>query len=106
MWWLMYKLHTCMKLRYNFDTTASIDPQINITFVPEQFESDGVVVTLEWIRQNSYLYNVSVAPLLELAYSDVTRITFNVSYNTYYNVSVDALPTCGLSTASILYYGK
>ena len=89
-----------------FDATASIDPQINITLLPEHFESDSAVVTLEWIRRNSYLYNVSVAPLLELAYSDITRITFNVSYNTYYNVSITALPPCGLSTAIIFYYGK
>ena len=78
----------CMKLR-NLklkisDTTVSIDPEINITLLSEQFESDGAVVTLEWVHQNSYLYNVSITPLLlELAYGDVTRITFCVSYNTH-----------------------
>ena len=78
----------CMKLR-NLklkisDTTVSIDPEINITLLSEQFESDGAVVTLEWVHQNSYLYNVSITPLLlESAHSDVTRITFCVSYNTH-----------------------
>ena len=89
----------------------SIDLEINITLLSEQFESDGVVVTLEWVHRNSYLYNVSVTPLLpELTYSNITslRITFNVSYNTHYSVNITALPPCGvkLSTAITIHYGK
>ena len=99
----------CIKLLKTSDTTMSIDPEINITLLLEQFESDGAVVTLEWVHRNSYWYNVSVTPLLlEIAYSDVTRITFNVSYNIHYSVNITALSPCGLklSTSIALHYGK
>jgi hypothetical protein len=87
------------------------DPQINITILPEQFESDGVVVTLEWTR-DSYLYNISgvPGPLLETGYGGFTRIAFNVSYNTHYSVNVTTAPLCGLklisNTAIMLHYGN
>jgi hypothetical protein len=58
------------------------------------------------------LYNVSgvPGPLLEIGYGGVTRITFNVSYNTHYSVNVTTAPLCGLkswtSTVIMLHYGK
>ena len=95
------------------DTTASIinyiDPEINITLLSEQFENDGVIVTLEWVHRNSYIYNASVTPQpLEIAYCDVTRITFNVSYNTHYSMNIAALSPCGVTSSSTIsiYYVK
>ena len=61
----------------------------------EEFESDGVVVTLEWVQQNFYSYNVSVVPQLEYTVNEFTRVQLNVSYNTFYSLSIIASPPCG-----------
>ena len=87
-----------------------VDSQVNITLVSEHFTSDGVVVTLEWIQQNFYSYNVSVIPQPEYDVNETTRIQLNVSYNTFYNMNVVASPPCGQNTSTSnligLYYCK
>ena len=87
----------------------TIDSQINITSAAEEFESDGVVVTLEWIQQKFHSYSVNVVPQQEYSVINMTVAQLSVSYNTFYNVSIIASPPCGHSNILNflgLYYCK
>ena len=88
------------------------DFQANITLLSEQFQSSNVLVTLEWIQRDFYSYNVSTIPKLEheVEYK-ISGVRLNVSYNTFYNVNVMAIPPCqqnhnNMSNFIGLYYGK
>ena len=101
-----YRHHACI-LKF-----CSIDAQLNITLLSEQFEPDVVVVIMEWAHQNFYSYNVSIVPQLATKYNDdETRalLSVNVSYNTFYHTNVTAYPPCGqrsLSNIIELFYSE
>ena len=62
----------------------------------EQFESDGVTVTLEWYQNRSfYSYYVSVTPDIVMRTNGSILLKLKVPYNTFYNVSILATPPCG-----------
>lgn len=77
-----------------------VDFQLNLTVLSEQFETDGVVVTLEWIQHDFYSYNVSVVPSLEYDIEETTRVQLNMSYNTFYDVNIIASPPCELNSTT------
>ena len=77
----------------------------------EGLESDGVGVTLEFIHENQslYSYNVNVSPNVTIMFAERTNLQLTASYNTFYNVSILAIPQCGQRTVTTfieLYYGK
>ena len=76
-------------------TSLFSDSQVNISLLSEQFESDGALVTLKWIHQNFYLYNVSVVPHLKYSVVETAVIQLKINYNTFYNVTITVLPPCG-----------
>lgn len=66
-----------------------------VIILSEQFEADGVIVTLEWAEDNTlYSYNVSVSPWLEVVFIGRVRVQLKVPYNSHHIVSVAALPPC------------
>jgi N6-adenosine-specific RNA methylase IME4 len=68
-----------------------------------------VIVILEWNQRDFYSYNISVTPQLEYILADNARIQMNISYNTFYNVNIVALPPCGRNSSPdfiVLHYGK
>ena len=92
-------------------TVSFVDHQLNITLLPEGFERDGIVVTLEWNPWNFYSYDVSVIPRVKFRhFDDITNGgQLKVSYNTFYNVNITASPPCGQTRVTNfveLYYGK
>ena len=95
---------------------ADIDLQpVIVRCVSEDFEGDGVVVTLEWIRgqENSlYTYHVDVTPQPPFIISlNRSSVQLKLLYNVPYNVSVVKTSPCGQSlrsrvTIDELYYGE
>ena len=65
----------------------------------EQFESDAVIVTLEWhhqdISHNSYYVNITPDIAMRINGSASINLKLKVPYNTLYNVSIAATPPCG-----------
>ena len=74
------------------------DVDLEITVLTEEFEQDGVTVTLEWTEENSlYSYDVIVSPELDVMvinYFGRFSVRLKVPYNRLYNVSVAAMPPC------------
>lgn len=70
---------------------------------------DHLTVLLEWMAEKGVIYNVSTET--ETVAKNVTTSKFNaqimVSYNTFYNVSVEAT-LCGQKNVSTvkIYYGE
>ena len=87
---------------YSIYVVKFVDSQVNISLLSEQFESDNVLVVLEWIQHDFHIYNVSTVPQLEHYDVDheIARIHLNVSYNTFYNVTVIASSPCGQKSMS------
>ena len=87
---------------YSFIFTVS--PNVNIS---EEFEADGVRVTLEWTHTNGVSYAIRVDPEVNVSYSWRQSAQLVVPYNTKYNISVVA-SLCGNSRAVfiIINYGK
>ena len=87
------------------------DPQeVNVNFLMESYENDGVAITMEWAQESSpFTYQVSVDPQVELNLQGSTGVELKVPYNTPYTVSVVATHSCGLNhvtTSIALYYGE
>jgi hypothetical protein len=89
-----------------------LEARINFTTVSEEFVSDGITATLEWMQGNiPYSYRVSVVPPLWNTISSIServRVQVKALYDILYNVSVET-SLCGLSgatSATTLYYGK
>ena len=88
--------------------------ELEITILSEQFEKDGVIVTLEWTEENSlYSYNISVSPQLEVMFIERVsfRVQLSVPYNSFYNVSIAAVPLCRRNNVTTfigpsLYYSE
>ena len=84
-----------------------------ITVLSEQFERDGVIVTLGIEENTLYESYVSANPQLisDSVISIIDRATFQIKilYNIMYNVSVVAAHLCGrnnVTTFIDLYYSK
>ena len=103
-------VHGCALPKINQSITV-ID--INIHPFSKVFESNRVIVTLEWTQASSFhFYNVSVIPSqsVEVMSRGSTRVQLALSYNTQYNVSVVATHICGqtyrVTNLTELYYSK
>ena len=83
------------------DSEASL--RINFTTVSEEFDIDGVMVTLEWMQGSTlYSYRVSVVPPswnIISSRSERVRVQVKALYDIPYNVSVETL-LCGISAGT------
>ena len=69
----------------------------------EQYESDVVIVTLEWVQNSSFhSYHIRIIPWVTLSYVENSKIQFNVSYNTPYNVSTTVVHQCRQNNLTIV----
>ena len=101
---LSLSLSTCL-------ITMTEQQKIEIYPLSEQFESEGVTVTLELTELNMlYSYHVNAIPqLISHLFFGRKMVQLNVSYNVHYNVSVLAASPCGknnVTTFSEIYYGE
>ena len=86
---------------------------VSIHLVSEVYESNRVIVTLEWTQIGPFhFYNVSVIPSqsVEVVSRGSTIAQLTLSYSTPYNVSVVARhlceQTCGVTNFTELYYSR
>ena len=86
---------------------------IHFEVLSEVFESNKVIVTLEWTQISSFhFYNVSVFPSqsVEVVHDGRTRVQLALSYNTQYHISVVATHLCGqtyrVTNFTELYYSR
>ena len=75
----------------------------------EEYRADGVSVVVEWTQQESVSYNVTIIPMVPvIIHTGSTSVQLTVSYNTEYNVSLEASAVCQsiVSSNITLFYGK
>lgn len=80
-------------------------PHMNIS--AQWFETNSIIVALDWAYKNGASYNVSVDPELAINYTGRSSAQLSLSYNIQYNVSITA-SLCGRNstTFSALNYCK
>ena len=65
-----------------------VAPELKVT---EWYERSGVVVTVEWTRENSVSYNVSTFPEFSLTFIGDTSVKMVVPYNTQFMMNISAM---------------
>ena len=86
----LIRIYLNLSLSLNFSCT-----ELEITVLSEEFEEDGVIVTLEWTEINfAYSYNVSLYPKLEITSIGKASVQLKVPYNDLHNVSIVAILPC------------
>ena len=68
--------HAVMSVHLTIDSSEfNLEERINYTAVSEEFDSDGITATLEWMQRNSlYSYQVRVVP--------PSRQNYNITFPT------------------------
>ena len=67
----------------------------------EEYEADNVTVTVEWTQHYlGAVYNVAVVPSVPILLNGTVGCRLTISYNTEYNLSVEATDLCGVSAAN------
>ena len=74
----------------------------------ERYETDNVTVIVEWTSQEHVTYTTSVSPLTSVTVTGSSSRQLTISYNTNYNLSVEAAPPCGPNPTAVitLNYGE
>ena len=74
----------------------------------ERYEVDDVIVTVEWTPQEGVTYTSSVSPLTSIIVTGSSSRQLTISYNTDYNLSVEAAPLCRPNPTAVitLNYGE
>ena len=74
----------------------------------EEYNTDYVTFLLEWTHQGGVSYNITTVPMAPMTDSGRTSVLLIVSYNTEYNVSVEAATVCQRVAVSHiqLFYGE
>jgi hypothetical protein len=94
-----------------FTISASLDTIV--ISVSEEYRADScsISVVVEWTRREGVSYNITIVPMVPVTYTGSTSVQLIVSYNTEYNVSLEASAVCQRSIASRhiripLFYGE
>ena len=74
----------------------------------EEYRADNITVLVEWTHQGGESYNVTTVPMVPMIYTGRTSVQLLVSYNTEYNVSLEAATVCQRVAVSHiqLFYGE
>ena len=71
----------------------------------KHYETDVVIVTVEWTPQEGVLrYTTSVSPLTSIAVTGNSSRQLTISYNTDYNLSVEAAPPCRPNPTAVIAF--
>ena len=72
------------------------------------YETENVTVTVEWVQQMGVTYTISVSPLVPIIDTESVGHRLTIPYNTAYNLSVVAATPCRANATTIitLYYGE
>ena len=81
-------------------------PMLSVSVV--KYEADNVTVNVEWDRQVDVTYTLCVSPLAPVVVTGSTGRQLTISYNTEYNVTVEASTPCRPNDKAfiVLNYGK
>ena len=74
----------------------------------EEYRADSIAVIIEWTQREGVSYNITIVPTVPMIYTGSTSVQVIVSYNTEYNVSLEASTVCQsiVSSNITLFYGK
>ena len=74
----------------------------------EEYRADSIAVIIEWTQQEGVSYNITIVPTAPMVYTGSTSVQVIVSYNTEYNVSLEASAVCQsiVSSNISLFYGE
>ena len=74
----------------------------------ERYETDDVIVTVEWTPQEGIMYTTRVSPLTSITITGSSSRQLTILYNTDYNLSVEAAPPCRPNPTAVitLNYGE
>ena len=74
----------------------------------EQYEVDNVTITVKWAQLLGVMYTIKVSPWVPLVYNGSTSLQLTISYNTDFNLSVEAIAPCrdNITVSIRLQYGK
>ena len=75
-------------LKYFFIGPQIVAPELKVT---ELYEPSGIVVTVEWTRENSVSYNVNTFPEFPLTFIGDTSVKMAVPYNTQFMMNISAM---------------
>ena len=66
-----------------------------------RYETDNILVMLNWTPEDGVSYNVTTIPQVAIVYNASTSVQLTLHYNTQYNVSILA-SLCG--ERKVVYY--
>ena len=73
-----------------------------------EYRADSIAVIIEWTQWKGVSYNITIVPMVPMIYTGSISVQLTVSYNTKYNVSLEASTVCqSIGSSKItLFYGK
>ena len=66
----------------------------------EEYGVDNVTISVEWTRHLGAAYNITVVPLEPVLFTGANSSQLTISYNTEYNLNVEATDLCRFSRAN------
>ena len=60
----------------------------------EEYRADNVAVIVEWTEEEGASYNITIFPMVPIIFTGSTSVQLIISYNTEYNVSLEAVAVC------------
>ena len=76
--------------------------------ISEEYGPKNVTVSVEWTQQVATMYTVRISPPVPIIIIGSTSRQLIISYNTVYNLSVEATAPCRANATAIigLHYGE
>ena len=89
-----------------FNTSAS-SASVMLT-IYEEYGADNVTVIVEWTEEEGVSYNITINPSVPKTFTGSTSVQLIVSYNTEYNVTLEAVAVCHsvATNHTRLFYGE
>ena len=87
---------------YSSNYTPIIDRYPLTSRNTSEYSADNVTVTVEWTQQVYTTYDVTVVPPVPIVFTESTSCQLTISYNTEYNLTVEAAAPCRPNTTALL----
>ena len=74
----------------------------------EEYRANNISIIVEWTEEEGVSYNITIIPMVPITFTESTSVELIVSYNTEYNVSLEAVAVCrSVAPSHIrLFYGE